>query len=89
VKPNTKEAFVHVETLHVKSSVFELGIKKMDTTHFFSSQDTWKDKDELLVWAPQQANMTGFTFVIKRSSIKNPMLELVYELGSDHKVPNN
>ncbi|AES65979.1 hypothetical protein MTR_2g059900 [Medicago truncatula] len=54
VKPNTDEAFIHVEAsenveaLHVKSNVSQLGVNKVDTAHFFTSQDTWKDKDELV-----------------------------------------
>jgi hypothetical protein len=62
VKPNTDEAFVHVEAsenveaLHVNSSVSQLGVNEVDTTHFLSSQDTWEDKYQLLGWIRRQAN---------------------------------
>ncbi|RHN74822.1 hypothetical protein MtrunA17_Chr2g0314481 [Medicago truncatula] len=34
----------------------------------------------------RQANRAGFTVGIKRSSIQNPMLELMCERSGDHKV---
>jgi len=67
-------------------SVSQVGVNEVDTTHFFSSQDTWKDIDDLLSWIRWQANMAGFTGVIQRSNLKNPMLELMCERGGDHKV---
>jgi len=88
LKSNTNEASVKVEALHVNSGVSELGDNEVDTIQFFSSQDTWKDKDELLRWIHRQTNRTGFTVVIKRSSaIRNPMVEMVCERSGDHKVP--
>jgi len=93
VKNNTNEAFVYVESfvnaeaLHVNSGASQLGINKVDMTHFFSRQDTWKDRDKLLSLIHQQENRVGFTVVRERSSIKNPMLELICERSGDHKVP--
>jgi len=92
VKNNTNEAFVYVESfvnveaLHVSSGVSQLGVNKVDTTHFFSSQDTWKDRDKLLSLIHLQENKAGFTVVTERSSIKNPMLELICERSGDHIV---
>jgi len=55
---------------------------------FFSTRETWKDKDELLGWVRRQANRVVFTVVIKRScAIRNRMLELVCERTGEHKVP--
>jgi len=68
--------------------VSKLHDNEVDTTHFFSSRETWKDKDELLDWIHRQANKVGFAVNIKRScAIRNPMLELVCERSGEHKVP--
>jgi hypothetical protein len=73
IKPPKVEASVKVEApdkvgaLRVNSGVSNLRDNGVDTTHFFSSQDTWKDKDELLGWVRRQANKVVFTVVIKRS----------------------
>ena len=76
-----------VEALHVNSDVSNLRDNEVDTTHFFSSQNTWKDKDEYLGWVRRQSNMAGFTVVIKIScAISNPMLDLVCERSGEHKV---
>jgi len=42
------EVFVNVEALRVNFGVSKLYVNEVDTTQFFSSQDTWKNKDELL-----------------------------------------
>jgi len=82
------EASMKVEALRVNYGVSNLCDNGVDTTHFFSSRETWKDKDELLDWVRRQANRAGFTVVIKRScAIRNPMLELVCEGNGEHKVP--
>jgi len=84
VQPNKDKASVHVEdfvnfeALHVNFVVSALGIDEVNTTQFFSGQDTLKDKDELIGWVRQQENRARFTLIIKRSSaLKNPMLKLV------------
>ena len=82
------EASVKVEASSVNSGVWKLRDNEVDTTHFFSSRETWKGKDELLGWVRQQANRAGFTVITKRScAIRNPMLELVCERSGGHKVP--
>ncbi|XP_039683854.1 uncharacterized protein [Medicago truncatula] len=81
------EAFVKVEASSVNSDVWKLCDNKLDTTHFFSTRGTWKDKDKLLGWVRRQANRAGFTVVIKISCEGgNAMLELVYERSGEHKV---
>lgn len=50
------------------------------------NQVTWKDKEDMLSSIRRQANRAGFTVGIKRSSIQNPMLELMCERSGDHKV---
>nr|ABN04843.1 hypothetical protein MtrDRAFT_AC147481g38v2 [Medicago truncatula]ABN06025.1 hypothetical protein MtrDRAFT_AC149576g20v2 [Medicago truncatula] len=42
------EASVKVEASDVNSDVCKLRDNEVDTTHFFSTRDTWKDKEELL-----------------------------------------
>ena len=75
VKPNIDETFVHIEAslnvdvLHVNSGVSQLGVNEVDTAHFFSSQVSWKDRDDMLSWILRQANKVRFTVVIQRSSI--------------------
>jgi len=92
VKNNTNEAFVYVESfvnveaLRVSSSVSQLRVNFVDTTHFFSSQVTWKDRDKLLSLIHRQENWVGFTIVTERSSIKNLMLELICERSGYHKI---
>ena len=58
------EAFVKVEASSVNSDVWKLRDNVVDTAHFFSTRDTWKDKDELLGWVRRQANRAGFTVII-------------------------
>jgi len=83
------EASVEFEASCVNSDVWKLRDNEVDTTHFFSTRDTWKDKDELLGWVRRQANKAGFTVIIRRSCEgRNAMLELVCERSSEHKVPN-
>jgi len=68
--------------------VWKLRDNEVDTAHFFSTRDTWKDKEELLGWVRRQANRAGFMVIIKRSCEgRNAMLELVCEWSSEHKVP--
>jgi len=82
------EAPIKVEAFSVNFGVSKLRDNEVDTTHFFSSRDTWKDKDKLLCWICRQANRARFTVIIKRScAIKNQMLELVCERSGEHKVP--
>jgi hypothetical protein len=72
----------------VNSGVSNLRDNEMNTAHFFSSQETWKDKDKLLGWVRRQANRAGFTVVMKIScAIWNSMLELFCERSGEHKVP--
>jgi len=74
------EAFVKVEASSVNSDVWKLRDNVVDTAHFFSTRDTWKDKDELLGWVRRQVNRAEFTIIIRRSCEgRNAMLELVYE----------
>jgi len=93
VKNNTNEAFVYVESfvnveaLHVSSGASQLGVNKVDMTHFFSSQDTRKSRDKLLSLIHRQENRAEFTVVRERLSIKNPILKLICERSGDHKVP--
>jgi len=69
--------------------VWKLRDNEVDTTHFFPTRDTWKDKDELLSWVRRQANRPGFTVIIRRSCEgRNSRLELVCERSGEHKVPN-
>lgn len=77
-----------VEASSVNSDVWKLCDNEVDTSHFFLSRDTWKDKDELLGWVRRQANRAGFKVIIKRSyELRNPMLELDCERSGEHKVP--
>jgi hypothetical protein len=86
--PIKVEASVKVEASSVNSRVSKLRDSEVDITHFFSSRETWKDKDELLGWVRRQINIAGFTVIVKRScAIRNPMLELVCERSGEHKVP--
>jgi hypothetical protein len=41
----------------------------------------------LLNWVCRQANRAGFTIVIYRSNLINPMLHVVRERSGNHKVP--
>jgi len=81
------EASIKVEASSVNSDVWKLRDNEVDTTHFFPTRDTWKDKDELLGWVRRQANRAGFTVIIIRSCEgRNAMLELVCERSGEHKV---
>ena len=42
------EASVKVEASSVNSDVWKLRDNEVDTAHFFSTRDTWKDKDEFI-----------------------------------------
>jgi len=85
-KPNIYRASVHVETSYVDSGVAPFGVDEVDTTRFFSSEVKSKDRDNLLNWVHRQANMVGFTIVIRISNLKNPMLQLLCERSGDHKA---
>ena len=86
--PIKVEASVKVEASSVNSDVWKLRDNVVDTAYFFSTRDTWKDKDELLGWVHRQANRAGFTVIIGRSCEgRNAMLELVCERSSEHKLP--
>jgi len=87
VKPNIDGASVHVEaSLHVDSGVLPLHANEVDTAKFFSDNVKWKDRDDLLNWVRRRANKAGFTIVIQRSSLVNPMVRLVCERSGAHKV---
>jgi len=76
--------------LRLQTSIMMCGNfdNEADTTHFFPTRDTWKDKDELLGQVRRQANRAGFTVIIRRSCEgRNAMLELVCERSGEHKVP--
>jgi len=60
---------------------------KLTRLGFFSNDVKSKDSEELLEWARRQANKVGFTIVIQRSSLINPMFRLVCERSGAHKVP--
>ncbi|AES98718.1 hypothetical protein MTR_5g071980 [Medicago truncatula] len=76
--PAKVEASIKVEASSVNSDVWKLRDNEVDTTHLFSTRDTWKDKNELLGWVRRQANRAGFTIIIRRSCEgRNTMLELV------------
>ncbi|AES68811.1 FAR1 DNA-binding domain protein [Medicago truncatula] len=78
---------VKVEATSVNAGVWKLRDNEVDTTHFFSSRETWKDKDELIGWVRRQANKAGFTITIKRScAVSNHILELVCESSGEQKV---
>jgi hypothetical protein len=86
-KPNIDEASIHVEaSLYVDSNVAPLDVNEVDTTQFFSSEVTWKDRDDLLNWVCRQANREGFIVVIHISNFNNPMLQLLFERSGDHKT---
>ena len=85
--PIKVEASVKVEASSVNSDVWKLCDNEVDTTHFFSTRDTWKDKVELLGWVRRQANRAGFTVIIRRAcEDRNVMLKLVCERSGEHKV---
>jgi len=46
--PIKVEASVKVEASSVNSDVWKLRDNEVDTAHFFSTRDTWKDKDEFI-----------------------------------------
>jgi len=48
VKATINGAFVHVEASYVDSDVAPLDVNEVDTTQFFSTEVTWKDRDDLL-----------------------------------------
>ena len=73
-KPNIDGASIHVEaSLYVDSSVVPLDANEVDTAQFFS-----KKLNDLLNWLCRQANRAGFTIIIRRSNLINPMLQLLY-----------
>jgi len=56
------------------------------TRLIFFEEVNWKVKDDLLNWVRRQANRTGFTIVIHRFNLINPMLQSVCERSGDHKL---
>jgi len=87
-KPNIDGASVQVEaSLYVDSGVLPLHANEVDTTRFFSDDVKWKDRETLLNSVRRQANKEGFTIVIQRSSLINPLVRLVCERSGAHKVP--
>jgi len=87
-KPNIDGASIHVEaSLYVDSVVVPLDANEVDTTHFFPKEVKWKDNDDLLNGVHHQENREGFTIVMHRFNLTNPMLQLVCERSGDQKVP--
>ena len=77
-----------MEASSVNLGVWKLRDNEVDTTHFFSTRDTWKDKDKLLGWVRRQANRAGLRLSLKdlvkveilcRSWFVNEMASTKYE----------
>ncbi|AET01027.1 hypothetical protein MTR_5g098640 [Medicago truncatula] len=79
-KPSINGASVHVEaSLYVDFGVLPPHANEVDMARFFSNDVKWKDRDDLLNWVHRQENKARFTIVIQRSSLINPMVQLVCE----------
>lgn len=88
-KPNIVGASIHVEaSLYVDSGVVPLDVNEVEMTLFFSEEVKLKDRDDFLNWVRRQSNRAGFTIVIHRSNLINPMFRLVCKRSGDHKVSN-
>jgi len=73
-KSKYDETSVRVEASHFNSRTSQFGVNEVDTTHFFSTEDTQKVRDDMLNWVRQQSKSAGFTTVIEISNLMNPLL---------------
>jgi len=61
--------------------------KVRDTTSFFTTNERWREREELLGWVHRQAARAGFTICIDKSSLKKPYLTIQSERSGEYKPP--
>ena len=54
---------------------------------FFTTNERWKDREELLDWIRQQAARVGFTISIDKSSTITPYMTMKCERSGEYKPP--
>ena len=97
MKPNIVEVSVDVKPLLVGSvdvkpslvdyHVSKLGDNEVETTSFFSTEDRWKVRDDMINWMCWQAIKGGFTLSIKKSNLIKPGVVLACERSDEYKTP--
>jgi len=58
-----------------------------DTGSFFSTNERWKDREELLGWVRRQAARAEFTISIDKSSTIMPYMTMQCERSGEYKPP--
>ena len=61
--------------------------KGRETASFFSTNERWREREELLGWVRRQAARSGFTICIDKSSLKRPYLTMQCEMSGEYKPP--
>jgi len=61
--------------------------KVCDTTSFFTTNERWREREELFGWVRRQAAKAGFTICIDISSLKRSYLTMQCERSGEYKPP--
>lgn len=60
---------------------------QVNTGSFFTTNERWKDREELLGWVRRQAGRVGFTISIDKSSTIVPYMTMQCERSGEYKPP--
>ncbi|AES61098.2 hypothetical protein MTR_1g075860 [Medicago truncatula] len=60
---------------------------QVNTGSFFTTNERWKDREELLGWVRRQAGRAGFTISIDKSSTIVPYMTMPCERSGEYKPP--
>ncbi|KEH33551.1 hypothetical protein MTR_3g045850 [Medicago truncatula] len=60
---------------------------QVNTGSFFTTNERWKDREELLGWVRRQAGRAGFTISIDKSSTIVPYMTMQCERSGEYKPP--
>ncbi|AES61053.1 hypothetical protein MTR_1g075420 [Medicago truncatula] len=60
---------------------------QVNTRSFFTTNERWKDREELLGWVRRQAGRAGFTISIDKSSTIVPYMTMSCERSGEYKPP--
>jgi len=96
VKIPFQARIVHNQSTPVKTGNFEekpkavptgVHVIKENTGSFFTTNERWKDREELLGWVRRQAARAGFTISIDKSSTITPYMTMQCERSGEYKPP--
>jgi len=60
---------------------------EVNTGSFFTTNERWREREDLLGWVRQQAARAGFTISIDKSSLKRSYLTMQCERSGEYKPP--